>query len=65
LGDSVPQTPCELLKKFDKTFNVFIKLLKLKFVHFSKWRGLGQRPKVLIFSPKVLIFKKERSPRHG
>ena len=24
LGDSVPQTPCELLKKFDKTFNVLI-----------------------------------------
>ena len=28
---------------------------KLKFVHFSKWRGLGQRPKVLMFSILFLL----------
>ena len=37
LGDSVPQTPCELLKKFDKTFNVKSFLL----LFFKKEGGCG------------------------
>ena len=50
-------------EKVDKTFNVFIKLIKIKvWSSFSKLAGVwGQSPQGLIFkgteSPKVLIFK--------